>query len=871
VNTYNSFNQVLTTTDPNGVATTYTYDSNGNLMSSSRPLAGSSQIQTTTYNHDDAIHPGDVTSMVDPDGRTWTYGFDANGYRNSVADPLGNTATSVFNNDGWVTSSVSPKGNVAGCGCAATYTTTYGHNAFGQVTTVRDPLGHVTNRGYDPNQNLVSLIDGLSNQTTYVYDLANQLVQTKRADTPQTILTTDYNSDGTVQAQKDGKDNPIQRYTYDHLARVQTVMDALGNLTTYTHDGAGNLLTKQDPGGNCSASPKTGCTTYVHDAANQLTGISYSDGVTPNVTNITYDGNGLRTDMTDGTGTSNWAWDSLHRLTSYKNGAGYQVQYTYNLRNLAAVITYPGTSQTVTRGYDDAGRLTSVQDWLGNSTTFGYDENSNLATEILPAGTGVVDTFTVDAADRLKSISVDQGTTNLFAATYTRNGANQLTSDSSATATQNNYKYTPLNQVCYAGADTSGACSSPPSGSQPFRYDGADNLVTIGGTTQLFNAADQLCWTYTGPNSNDCSSPPAGATTYTYDTRGNRAAAGSISLGYDQANRLTSYGGASSATYAYDGTDLRQSKSIAGGTNQFVWDEHAGLPLLLQDGASASPVRYVYGPGGLPLEQIQGSTVLFYHHDQLGSTRLLTDTGGASQATYSYDPYGNITSSVGSVTNPFQYSGAYTDPESGLYYLRARYYDPTTAQFLTVDRMVSTTRSPYGYAEANPVNHSDPWGLGVDLPLGLCLKNPFSADSSCESGANAVSNYVCDGPDNDLSGCASNVYHDFSRGNESVRRDHPVISTVFCFVPGTQLACTISDADRAVNGRGSWTSVALDIVFMFAPGGARLASGLMAQGEHWTMARLFWNGSLWYSPSWLSALAKGIWHGLGISNPEDVC
>ena len=135
--------------------------------------------------------------------------------------------------------------------------------------------------------------------------------------------------------------------------------------------------------------------------------------------------------MTDFTLTSAWVWDSLHRLTSYTNGAGAQVQYAYNLRNLATTITYSGTLN-VTRGYDDAGRLTSVQDWLSNTTSFGYDVNSNLTSETLPKGTGVVDTITFDAADRLIAISDTKGKTTLFAATYTRDNANQLISDSSA-------------------------------------------------------------------------------------------------------------------------------------------------------------------------------------------------------------------------------------------------------------------------------------------------------------------------------------------------------------------------------------------------------------------------------------------------------
>ena len=121
--------------------------------------------------------------------------------------------------------------------------------------------------------------------------------------------------------------------------------------------------------------------------------------------------------MTDGTGTSNWAYDSLHRLTSYTAGSGAQVSYAYNLRDLVTTMTYPG-SLNVTHSYDDAGRLTSVQDWLTNITSFGYDANSNLSTETPPSSTGIVDTFTFDAADRLMSISDVKGGTTLFAATY---------------------------------------------------------------------------------------------------------------------------------------------------------------------------------------------------------------------------------------------------------------------------------------------------------------------------------------------------------------------------------------------------------------------------------------------------------------------
>jgi RHS repeat-associated protein len=132
------------------------------------------------------------------------------------------------------------------------------------------------------------------------------------------------------------------------------------------------------------------------------------------------------------------------------------------------------------------------------------------------------------------------------------------------------------------------------------------------------------------------------------------------------------------------------------------------MPLIVQDGTTS----YITGPGGLPLEQVSSTgTVLYYYQDQLGSTRALLDGSGNTEATYTYDAYGNVKSSTGSVSNPFQYAGQYTDSESGLQYLRARYYDPSTEQFLTVDPAVAVTGEPYSYAEGDSVNGADPSGL----------------------------------------------------------------------------------------------------------------------------------------------------------------
>jgi len=127
--------------------------------------------------------------------------------------------------------------------------------------------------------------------------------------------------------------------------------------------------------------------------------------------------------------------------------------------------------------------------------------------------------------------------------------------------------------------------------------------------------------------------------------------------------------------------------------------------------------------------------VLYYAQDQLGSTRLLTNATGNPAGRYTYNPYGSVASHTGAST-PFSYAGQYTDPETGLIYLRARYYDPTTAQFMSRDPLQSITKQPYVYASDDPVNQVDLTGqidpstcfndtTGIDdNPLGFqfCMK-----------------------------------------------------------------------------------------------------------------------------------------------------
>ena len=96
---------------------------------------------------------------------------------------------------------------------------------------------------------------------------------------------------------------------------------------------------------------------------------------------------------------------------------------------------------------------------------------------------------------------------------------------------------------------------------------------------------------------------------------------------YDGARRLVAF--SRFATYRYTGDGLRSTKTILGHTQSFVWQRAGRLPLVLEDGVN----RYIYGPGGLPIEQVDARGLkFFFHQDQLGSTRALSDADGESVA-----------------------------------------------------------------------------------------------------------------------------------------------------------------------------------------------------------------------------------------------
>jgi RHS repeat-associated protein len=162
------------------------------------------------------------------------------------------------------------------------------------------------------------------------------------------------------------------------------------------------------------------------------------------------------------------------------------------------------------------------------------------------------------------------------------------------------------------------------------------------------------------------------------------------------------------------------AKSVAGVTTRYLVDARnlTGRAQVVDEISGGSVQRsYVYGLSLISQRQLLGNQwrTSFYGVDGHGSVRLLMDTAGAVTDTYIYDAFGNLIASTGSTPNEFLYAGERFDANLGFYYLRARYMNPSSGRFQTMDSHEGTINDPaslhkYLYANDNPVNRTDPSG-----------------------------------------------------------------------------------------------------------------------------------------------------------------
>ena len=288
------------------------------------------------------------------------------------------------------------------------------------------------------------------------------------------------------------------------------------------------------------------------------------------------------------------------------------------------------------------------------------------------------------------------GSTTLDGATYTYdNASNRLTKNEYQFGNSEQYNYDTLYQLTQVTKNNTE--------SESYSYDVVGNrLSSLGVSPYDYNSSNEL------------TSTPS--TSYTYDNNGNTVTkSDGTQYAWDYENRLSSVtlpGSAGTVTFKYDALGRRIQKSGPSGTTNYVYE---GANLVAEYN-SPWVLRSHYDQGlGIdePLALTRGSNHWFYHADGLGSITSITDSTGAVAAGYSTDAYGNLDKKVGTLANSFRYTGREWDHETGLYYYRARYYDPKVGRFVSEDPLGlgGGGTAFYLYANNRPTRWTDPLGL----------------------------------------------------------------------------------------------------------------------------------------------------------------
>ena len=728
-NTYDIAGNTLTTTDKAGVTTTNVYDSVGNLIEtyqSATGISGKNNWTTTTY---DAGYNVIATSTLASDGtvvETITKTIDNLG-REVKSDSSAEVGaqTNVYDAAGNVTSSTSE-------GTAAGTTTTTQYDALGQATYSVNSLtsGAPTTTSYDAAGDVIkTLTPGQPTETETYDDFGEELTHT----TGNVTETTTYDLTGDQITQIEtapGKPTITTTYTYDLTGRVlSTKMDAQ-TATTNTYNVRGDLLSRTDFDGIT--------TQYSYDAAgNQLTEKIGADPATTKT------------------------YDDASRITKQVNADGGRVEYTYD--GLSRVIEqkeYDRISilKDMTTTYDSAGRIVSTSDSvMSHSMTYTYSTT----------GTGTsaqtVTTLKEVFADGSYQISTVNGSV-FSTAQVTRDGLFASTTESfdaggrpatrkSVATTTSTLSYDTLGRLTNDTDLSTGAAYS---------YDPSDSKLN---STNYSSLSQSASYTYSADRTQLTSAKVGSTTTgYTYNSAGDITSAGTTNFTYDANGRLATRTGNTApytydslgrrtwgpagtlswagqtlittkqnsvfVSYGYDASGQRVRRQMGTNITSYVYDGIKLAYLTITDTNSMQALTYLYGSGTTPVGAVykQDTNVpLFFKivSDQRGDVRELRDTLGAVFARYDYDAYGNITSTqtfattlltlaqaqAVSAAQPLRYAGYVWDPESKLYYCSQRYYDPSTASFISRDpAKADGEKSPYLYCAGEPVGKTDPSG-----------------------------------------------------------------------------------------------------------------------------------------------------------------
>ncbi len=687
---YDAQHLLTSLTDPAGTVTTFGYDDRARLTEITRDSGGLRATTSLSY-------ASGSTALTDADGHATHYQVDYAGRITQSSDPLGRVRSTTWSADAKAATATRAGGGVT--------TNTYGANNGESLTASTGPTGAAIAVSYPDTSTLTryrpaSVTDPAGNMASYRYQGPGNLLSTTDATAAKASVT--YRGDGTVATSTDPANQAsgnATRYHYSHhqLAGITPPSGNSLDATQIGYDGFGrpSMVTT----GNGVA------ITYTHDAADRLTGVSYSDG-TPSVT-FDYGPNGNVVHRSGPAGTTDYGYDALGRLTSQTGPGGADLAYGYDpAGNLTGLTDSRGTTSYAYDAADELNRL--VEGKTGNMDRFAHNADglrtdtwANVAGGEPPTSFALHIHSAFDSAGHLTRITTARDGSGGPAVAdlsydYTAPGGQPTDTryavTNHRTHTTTNYGYDPAGRLTSA---TGGAHS------YGYSYD-ADGNITGGSLgSHLYNSANQRR-----------------ANGVRYDADGNQTRAPHVGrLTYNGADQTSSIdavnpdGPPTTVGFGYAGTG--QAERTNAGPTSFV----NGLLGVQSQTAGGATTYFARDNAGTLIAEQTPTGEYYYATDGLGSTIALIDASGNLIDRYAYTPYGRTVDgpdNPAGKANPYRFAGGYHDTVTGLYHFGDRYYNPKAGTWTQQDSITNLANpangNRYAYTGDNPTNYLDPNG-----------------------------------------------------------------------------------------------------------------------------------------------------------------